>query len=83
MLFLQVFSQLQSVLSGASVSLHLVEVSPALSRLQAENLTGHCSQEADSEDEPVYRRGETAAGLPVSWYRRLEDVPTGTVKPTQ
>lgn len=83
MCFLQVFSQLQSVLSGASVSLHLVEVSPALSRLQAQNLTGHRSQEADSEDEPVYRRGETSAGLPVSWYRRLEDVPKGTVKPTQ
>lgn len=29
-------------------------------------------------DEPVYRRGETVAGLPVSWYRRLEDVPLGT-----
>lgn len=70
-------SQLRSVLGEASVSLHLVEVSPALSRLQAQNLTGNRSQEADAEDEPVYRRGETAAGLPVSWYRRLDDVPTG------
>lgn len=77
---LQVFSQLQSVLGGASVSLHLVEVSPALSHLQAQNLTGNRSQKADAEDEPVYRRGETAAGLPVSWYRRLDDVPTGTPK---
>ncbi|KAA8582928.1 hypothetical protein FQN60_015474 [Etheostoma spectabile] len=73
---LRVLSQLRSVLGGASVSLHLVEVSPALSRLQAQNLTGSRSQEAHAEDEPVYRRGETAAGLPVSWYRRLEDVPT-------
>lgn len=78
MLFFQVFSQLQSVVGGASLSLHLVEVSPVLSRLQAQKLTGSHSQEADAEDEPVYRRGETAAGLPVSWYRRLEDVPTGT-----
>ena len=77
MISLQVFSQLQSVLCEASVSLHLVEVSPALSRLQAQTLTGDSSREADAEDELVYRRGETAAGLPVSWYRRLEDVPTG------
>ncbi|XP_074472787.1 protein arginine methyltransferase NDUFAF7, mitochondrial [Sebastes fasciatus] len=74
---LRVFSQLMSVMGGASVSLHLVEVSPALSRLQAQILTGDRSREADAEDEPVYRRGETAGGLPVSWYRRLEDVPTG------
>ncbi|XP_063352357.1 protein arginine methyltransferase NDUFAF7, mitochondrial isoform X2 [Pelmatolapia mariae] len=73
---LRVFSQLQSVLGGASVSLHLVEVSPALSLLQAQNLTGNRSQEADAEDDPVYCRGETEAGLPVSWYRRLDDVPT-------
>uniref|UniRef100_A0A3P8NZ84 Protein arginine methyltransferase NDUFAF7 n=1 Tax=Astatotilapia calliptera TaxID=8154 RepID=A0A3P8NZ84_ASTCA len=74
---IRVFSQLQSVLGGASVSLHLVEVSPALSLLQAQNLTGNRSQEADAEDDLVYRRGETEAGLPVSWYRRLDDVPTG------
>ncbi|CAJ1077683.1 protein arginine methyltransferase NDUFAF7%2C mitochondrial isoform X1 [Xyrichtys novacula] len=74
---LQVFTQLKSVLGDASVSLHLVEVSPALSRIQAQNLTGDQNQEADIEDEPVYRRGETATGLPVSWYLRLEDVPAG------
>ncbi|KAK2855860.1 hypothetical protein Q5P01_004595 [Channa striata] len=74
---LRVFSQLQSVFAEASVSLHLVEVSPALSELQAQNLTGKCSQKADAEDEPVYRTGRTTAGLPVSWYRRVDDVPTG------
>ncbi|KAM4713364.1 protein arginine methyltransferase NDUFAF7, mitochondrial isoform 2-T2 [Anableps anableps] len=74
---LRVFSQLRSVVGGASVSVHLVEVSPVLSRVQAETLTGTGSQEASGEDEPVYRRGETAAGVPVSWYRRLEDVPAG------
>lgn len=62
------------------MSLHLVEVSPALSLLQAQNLTGNRSQEADAEDDPVYRRGETDAGLPVSWYHRLDDVPAGTLE---
>ncbi|XP_071752889.2 protein arginine methyltransferase NDUFAF7, mitochondrial isoform X1 [Centroberyx gerrardi] len=74
---LRVFSQLRAALGGASVSLHLVEVSPALSRIQAECLTGNQNQEADSEDEPVYRRGETSGGLPVCWYRRIDDVPAG------
>ncbi|KAF1376985.1 hypothetical protein PFLUV_G00217180 [Perca fluviatilis] len=74
---LRVFGQLRAVLGGASVSLHLVEVSRALSRLQAQSLTGSRGQEAHGEDEPAYRRGETGAGLPVSWYRRLEDVPAG------
>ncbi|XP_032378697.1 protein arginine methyltransferase NDUFAF7, mitochondrial [Etheostoma spectabile] len=73
---LRVISQLRSVLGRASVSLHLVEVSPARSRLQDQNLTGSGSQEAHAEDEPVSRRGETAPGLPVSWYRHLEDVLT-------
>lgn len=73
---LQVFGQLRSVLGHASVSVHLVEVSPTLSLIQAQTLTsGH--QEA-AEDQEVYRRGETAEGLPVSWYRSLEDVPEGT-----
>lgn len=60
------------------MSLHLVEVSPALSQLQAQNLTGSRSWEAEPGDKLVYRRGETTAGLPVSWYHRLDDVPTGT-----
>lgn len=77
----QVFGQLSAVFRGASVSLHLVEVSPALSRLQAQNLTGNRSLEEDAADEPVYRRGETTAGLPVSWYRHVDDVPAGTTEP--
>lgn len=75
---LQVFGQLSSVLADAAVSLHLVEVSPALSRIQAEKLTRTCSHETDDGDSPVYLSGESATGLPVSWYRCLEDVPAGT-----
>ncbi|KAI4786522.1 hypothetical protein KUCAC02_037064 [Chaenocephalus aceratus] len=74
---LRVFSQLKSVLDGCSVSLHLVEVSPALSGVQAQTLTGGSSVESSSEDDPVFRRGETSDGLPVFWYRCLEDVPAG------
>lgn len=77
------FGQLRSVLGQVSVSLHLVEVSPALSRLQAQRLTGDRNREAEAEDEPVYRRGETDAGLQVSWYRRLEDVPPGERRSTE
>lgn len=74
---LRVFSQLKSVLDGCSVSLHLVEVSPVLSGVQAQTLTGGSSVESSSEDDPVFRRGETSTGLPVFWYRCLEDVPAG------
>ncbi|XP_003971481.1 protein arginine methyltransferase NDUFAF7, mitochondrial isoform X1 [Takifugu rubripes] len=74
---LRVFTQLHSVIGDASVSLHLVEVSPVLSRIQAQELTRTCSHEVDNTDTPVYCSGETATGLPVSWYRRLEDVPAG------
>lgn len=74
----QVFTQLHSVIGDASISLHLVEVSPVLSHIQAQELTRTCSHEVDDGDAPVYRSGETATGLSVSWYRRLEDVPAGT-----
>ncbi|XP_054878989.1 protein arginine methyltransferase NDUFAF7, mitochondrial isoform X2 [Poeciliopsis prolifica] len=78
--FGEVFGQLRSVVGGASVSVHLVEVSPVLSRVQAESLTGTGGQEASGEPDPAgpaYQRGETAAGVPVFWYHRLEDVPAG------
>lgn len=77
-LSLQVFGQLRSVLGHASMSVHLVEVSPTLSLIQAQTLTsGH---QVAAEDKEAYRRGETAEGLPVSWYCCLEDVPEGRQK---
>uniref|UniRef100_A0A8C7UKY2 Protein arginine methyltransferase NDUFAF7 n=1 Tax=Oncorhynchus mykiss TaxID=8022 RepID=A0A8C7UKY2_ONCMY len=74
---LRVFSQLRGALGGAAVSVHLVEVSPKLSQVQAQFLTGDQSQVSASEDEPVYRQGTTTTGLPISWYRNLDDVPRG------
>lgn len=73
----QVLSQLQSVLCGASVSVHLVEVSPKLSEVQAHCLVGETAQVCVSDEESVYRTGTTHTGIPVSWYRIIEDIPRG------
>lgn len=73
------FTQLGTVLAGAAISVHLVEVSPKLSQVQAQCLTGDQSQVSASEDEPAYRTGTTTTGLPISWYRRINDVPKGEV----
>lgn len=75
---LQVFHQLQSALCGSSVSVHLVEVSPKLSEVQARSLITTHTEMSVSDEESVYRTGTTHPGIPVSWYRRLEDVPRGT-----
>ncbi|XP_035268574.1 protein arginine methyltransferase NDUFAF7, mitochondrial [Anguilla anguilla] len=74
---LRVFSQLRAVLGGTAVSVHLVEVSPRLSEVQARSLTGDLNQVSRSENDPAYRRGTTGTGLPISWYRSLDDVPKG------
>lgn len=74
---LRVFRQLKSVVGESAVSVHLVEVSPKLSEVQAQSLTGEDSKAADNENDPVYRRGTTKTGHPVYWYRGMEDVPRG------
>ncbi|KAK6297254.1 hypothetical protein J4Q44_G00318370 [Coregonus suidteri] len=74
---LRVFSQLRGALGGTAVSVHLVEVSSKLSQVQAQALTRDQSQVSAREDEPVYRQGTTTTGLPISWYRNLDDVPRG------
>ncbi|KAK6488391.1 protein arginine methyltransferase NDUFAF7 [Huso huso] len=74
---LGVLKQLKSVVGESAVSVHLVEVSPKLSEVQAQSLTGEDSKAADNENDPVYRRGTTKTGHPVYWYRGMEDVPRG------
>ncbi|KAK3730151.1 hypothetical protein QZH41_016934, partial [Actinostola sp. cb2023] len=62
------------------MSLHLVEVSPALSAIQAKLLTGGESKIQDSnnmDSSLSYRQGMTPAGMPVSWYHAVQDIPQG------
>jgi len=50
------------------VSLHLVEVSPTLSQIQAEKLTGL---------QGVFQKAGTRHGIDVTWHQSLTDVPEG------
>ncbi|OWK51096.1 NADH dehydrogenase [ubiquinone] complex I, assembly factor 7 [Lonchura striata] len=73
---LQVFKQLASVLSTCDISVHLVEVSPKLSEIQAVMLTGGKVQPSP-EDESAYMKGISKTGIPIFWYRDIQDVPPG------
>ncbi|NXF79418.1 NDUF7 methyltransferase, partial [Sclerurus mexicanus] len=73
---LRVFNQLTSVLSKCDVSVHLVEVSPKLSEIQARMLTGGKVQ-PNPEDESAYMKGISKTGIPIFWYRDIQDVPSG------
>lgn len=59
---------------GAKFSMHMVELSPYLSKVQAQSL---CYQHNLMEDNslPYYQKGETASGVEIFWYKHLEDVP--------
>ncbi|KAM8785829.1 protein arginine methyltransferase NDUFAF7, mitochondrial isoform 1-T1 [Rhynchonycteris naso] len=74
---LRVFSQLGSVLKNCDISIHLVEVSQKLSEIQALTLTEEKVPLERSDGSPVYMKGVTKSGIPVSWYRDLQDVPKG------
>ncbi|XP_062980361.1 protein arginine methyltransferase NDUFAF7, mitochondrial isoform X2 [Elgaria multicarinata webbii] len=72
---LRVFNQLSSLLSKCDISVHLVEVSPKLSEIQASVLT---EEKTELQEGPsAYLQGVTKTGLPISWYRDLNDVPIG------
>ncbi|XP_071595256.1 protein arginine methyltransferase NDUFAF7, mitochondrial isoform X1 [Heliangelus exortis] len=73
---LRVFSQLASLLSKCDISIHLVEVSPKLSEMQALLLTGGRVQ-PDPQDESAYMKGITKTGVPIFWHRDIQDVPPG------
>ncbi|NXS45682.1 NDUF7 methyltransferase, partial [Balaeniceps rex] len=73
---LRVFNQLASLLSKCDVSIHLVEVSPKLSEMQALMLTGG-KVESNPKDESAYMKGISKTGIPIFWYRDIQDVPPG------
>lgn len=71
---LRVCSRLK-ILPPESISIHLVELSPYLSKMQSQKLC-YTSREFDKQnDVPFYRVGETLSGSKVYWYQRIEDVP--------
>ncbi|XP_034189332.1 protein arginine methyltransferase NDUFAF7, mitochondrial [Osmia lignaria lignaria] len=75
---LRVFKQLK-VLSDISV--HLVEISPTLSSIQAKNLCKTTKEYDTTKNEseqnfiPHYREGVTADGVNVYWYHSVMDLP--------
>lgn len=71
------FSQLGSVLKNCDISIHLVEVSQKLSEIQALTLTEEKVPLEQSDGSPVYMKGVSKSGIPISWYRDLRDVPKG------
>uniref|UniRef100_A0A7N5K8U0 Protein arginine methyltransferase NDUFAF7 n=1 Tax=Ailuropoda melanoleuca TaxID=9646 RepID=A0A7N5K8U0_AILME len=76
---LRVFSQLGSVLKNCDISIHLVEVSEKLSEIQALTLTEEKVPVERNAGSPVYMKGVTKSGIPISWYRDLHDVPKGNI----
>ncbi|XP_050406511.2 protein arginine methyltransferase NDUFAF7, mitochondrial [Patella vulgata] len=67
------FSQLKS-----KVSLHLVEVSPTLSGIQAAKISGEKNQDEvklELSGTPHYYTTKSKYGQPVFWYQSLLDVP--------
>ncbi|CAG5127418.1 unnamed protein product [Candidula unifasciata] len=79
---LRVFSQFPAIKD--KISVHLVEVSPALSRMQAAKVTGRDISDIDDKFvDTAELRAEPYQQLPskygplVSWYRSLADVPHG------
>ncbi|KAG8444504.1 hypothetical protein GDO86_009606 [Hymenochirus boettgeri] len=74
---LQVFKQFGHLLDPCDISVHLVEVSPKLSDIQAQKLTGKSIEMEPDKNSPVYKKGITRSGYPVSWYQDIQDVPNG------
>uniref|UniRef100_A0A8C5WB02 Protein arginine methyltransferase NDUFAF7 n=1 Tax=Leptobrachium leishanense TaxID=445787 RepID=A0A8C5WB02_9ANUR len=74
---LRVFGQFKHLLNMCKISVHLVEVSPTLSQVQAMTLTGKNIKPSEDEASPVYMKAATKAGLPIFWYQNVEDVPSG------
>ncbi|XP_056422949.1 protein arginine methyltransferase NDUFAF7, mitochondrial isoform X2 [Hyla sarda] len=74
---LRVFSQFKPLLSSCQISIHLVEVSPKLSEIQAIRLTGNSIETKYDGNALAYMKGMTKSGLQISWYHDVQDVPAG------
>ncbi|NP_001085543.1 protein arginine methyltransferase NDUFAF7, mitochondrial precursor [Xenopus laevis] len=74
---LRVFSNFGRLLDSCDISVHLVEVSPKLSDIQAQRLTGKSIEVELDSNSPVYKNGITKTGRPVCWYQDIQDVPNG------
>lgn len=62
---------------GAELSIHMVEVSPFLSKIQAQRFCYTHETLPEDSQLPHYQTGTTASGTKAFWHRRLEDVPQG------
>lgn len=75
---LKVFRQLRL---GDKLSIHLVEISPALSEIQAKNICVTSTKVKinclDDKKNTIghYREGVTEHGVKVFWYHSIQDVP--------
>lgn len=58
-------------------SMHLIEISPYLSELQAKRLCCHHKETPKEhlDSVPYYRSGESLSGVEIYWYRELSHVP--------
>lgn len=65
------------VIGKADLSVHLVEVSPFMCEAQAQRLCLKSDKNQPDNANRHCRAGETVSGIPVFWYARLEDVPSG------
>ncbi|XP_070492211.1 protein arginine methyltransferase NDUFAF7 homolog, mitochondrial [Chironomus tepperi] len=71
---LRVCSKLK-IIPPESISIHLVELSPYLSKLQSQKLCYTSTEFDKQEDLSFYRIGETLSGSKAYWHRSIEDVP--------
>ena len=73
---MRTFKELSHVWSELDFSLHLVEVSPTLRSIQHQRL---CCETLELESNAVSSdEGRcNAAGMPISWYKDLDEVPSG------
>ncbi|XP_058020711.1 protein arginine methyltransferase NDUFAF7, mitochondrial isoform X2 [Ahaetulla prasina] len=72
---LRVLTQLSSILANCEISIHLVEVSPKLSEMQASVLIKEKVELP--ENSSAYMHGISKTGIPIFWYRNLNEVPEG------